>query len=53
VAEIVAEESGSPPLLRIGVEDTFGQSATADELLAYYGLTPPQMAERILDRLSH
>jgi transketolase len=51
VAEIMAEESGSPPLLRIGVDDTFGQSATADELLAHYGLTPPQMARRILDRL--
>jgi transketolase len=52
VAEIMAEEPDSPPLLRIGVEDTFGQSATADELLVHYRLTPPQMAERILDRLA-
>jgi transketolase len=47
VAETLAEVTRTPPLLRIGVRDQFGQSATADELLEHYGLTPRQMAERI------
>ena len=48
VAETLAEVRGTPPLVRIGVQDRFGQSATADELLEHYGLTPSQMAETIL-----
>ena len=48
VAETLAEVRNTPPLLRIGVRDQFGQSATADELLEHYGLTPAQMAESIL-----
>lgn len=51
VAETLAEVPGTPPLLRIGVEDRFGQSATADELLAHYGLTPSRMVETILQRM--
>ena len=51
VAEILAEVPGTPALLRIGVDDASGQSATADELLHYYGLTPRQMAARILETL--
>ncbi len=51
VAETLVEVADTPPLLRIGVEDQFGQSATADELLAHYGLTPAPMAETILKRL--
>jgi transketolase len=50
VAEILAGAPGMPPLLRIGVEDRFGQSATADELLEHYGLTPPRMAASILEK---
>lgn len=51
VAETLAEVRGTPPLLRIGVQDRFGQSATADELLEHYGLTPARMAETILEAL--
>ena len=51
VAETLAEERDTPPLLRIGVDDRYGQSATADELLAHYGLTPEQMAEDIEKKL--
>jgi transketolase len=51
VAETLAEVRGTPPLLRIGVRDQFGQSATADELLVHYGLTPEQMAVSILQKL--
>ena len=51
VAETLTTSRGAPPLLRIGVDDQFGQSATADELLAHYGLTPDQMAESIEQKL--
>ena len=51
VAETLVEVGDTPPLVRIGVEDQFGQSATADELLAHYGLTPASMAETILRKL--
>jgi transketolase len=51
VAETLAEAVGSPQLLRIGVGEQFGQSASADELLVHYGLTPPQMAETITSAL--
>jgi transketolase len=51
VAETLAEASGTPRLLRIGVGEQFGQSASADELLKHYGLTPPQMATSIREAL--
>jgi transketolase len=51
VAETLAEVHGVPPLLRIGVHDAFGQSASADELLVHYGLTPDSMAKSILERI--
>jgi transketolase len=51
VAETLAEVRNTPPLLRIGVRDQFGQSATADELLKHYGLTPVHMAESILNAM--
>jgi transketolase len=51
VAEVLAATRHSPPLLRIGVDDVFGQSATADELLEHYGLAPEQMAAVLLQKL--
>ncbi|KND48255.1 MAG: transketolase [Parcubacteria bacterium C7867-004] len=33
------------PVMRLGLRDTFGQSGTPDELLEYYGLTAPKIAE--------
>lgn len=47
VAEVLAEGRFAP-LLRIGVRDEFGQSATADELLEHYGLTGPKLAAQVL-----
>lgn len=52
VAEVLAEgryapRTASAPLLRIGVHDEFGQSATADELLDVYGLTGAKVAAQI------
>jgi len=47
VAEVLAEGHFAP-LLRIGVHDEFGQSATADELLDVYGLTGAKVASQIV-----
>ena len=51
VAETLSEVQGTPPLLRLGVRDRFGQSGTADELLEHHGLMPAQMAQAILDAM--
>lgn len=51
VAEVLAEAGGGPPLLRLGVNDCFGQSGTADELLDHYGLTAAKMTQRVIERL--
>ena len=52
VCEVVAE--GYPvPVERIGLRDVFGQSGTAEELLAYYGLTAAELveaAERVIQK---
>ena len=52
VCEVLSE--GHPvPVERVGLRDVFGQSGTADELLAHYGLTPAHLveaAERVLKR---
>jgi len=52
VCETLAE--GCPvPVERVGLRDEFGQSGTAEELLAHYGLTAAHLveaAERILAR---
>lgn len=39
VAELLAEEGVDARLLRLGTRDVFGESGTADELLAKHGLT--------------
>jgi transketolase len=44
VAEVVVEEA--PALMkRVGLEDTFGQSGSPDELMALYGLTVDRLVE--------
>ena len=52
VCEALAE--GQPvPVERVGLRDVFGQSGTADDLLAHYGLTPAHLveaAQRVLQR---
>jgi transketolase len=52
VCEVLAE--GCPvPVERVGMQDEFGQSGTADDLLAHYGMTPAHLveaAERVLQR---
>ncbi len=49
VAETVSEIAGSPRLVRIGLPDSFGKIGTYRHQLERYGLTGPQIAQRILD----
>ena len=42
-------ESLPVPVVRIGVNDTFGQSGTPKELLRYYGLDAESITNRILE----
>ena len=44
IAECLSE-SYPVPVTRIGIQDTFGQSGTPEELLAHYGLTSAYIAE--------
>lgn len=46
VAECVSERTPRP-ILRIGIDDTFGQSGTPEELLAHYGLDAASIVERV------
>jgi len=52
VCEVLCE-SYPVPVERVGLRDVFGQSGTAEELLAHYGLTPAHLveaAERVMRR---
>jgi transketolase len=48
VAEVMAEAGSGTRLLRLGTLDRFGESATADELLAKHGLTPQGITDSVL-----
>ena len=48
VAECLSEKAPNK-LIRIGVNDTFGQSGKPDELLKYYGLDGESIANRIIE----
>ena len=47
VAEVLCESGKPVPMLRVGVEDTFGRSGPALELLDLYGLTAPHLVEKV------
>jgi len=50
VAEVLAEQASRRiPFRRIGVQDTFGESGTADELLHKHGLTAENIAATARD----
>ena len=51
VAEVAAESTSAPVLVRLGIRDCFGQSGSAEALLEYYGLTPHQISDSILESL--
>ncbi|MBI3398433.1 MAG: transketolase family protein [Deltaproteobacteria bacterium] len=46
VAGVVAEEF-PVPVKRVGIQDRFGQSGLAEELLVHYGLMPKDIAEAV------
>lgn len=46
VAEVVSEHC-PVPVLRMGINDQFGQSGNPDELLQYYGLTTERIVQNI------
>jgi transketolase len=47
VAECVSGIADAPPLLRLGVQDAFGESGLADELLEKHRLTPQLIADDV------
>jgi transketolase len=51
VAELIAESSKTIQLKRIGVNDKFGQSGTANELLDFYGLSKTKISEFITSKI--
>jgi transketolase len=51
IAECISSQGNMPRLIRLGVRDCFGESGTADELLALHRLTGPQIAEDVLKAL--
>ena len=46
VSEVLSE-SYPVPVVKVGVEDKFGQSGKPDELLAYYGLTAENVVNKV------
>lgn len=51
VAEVLVENC-PVPMMRVGVEDTFGESGNGDELLVKYGLTPENIIKNVKSVLS-
>ena len=51
IAELLGDQLPTK-MKRIGVNDQFGQSGTAAELLDYYGLTADKMVQTITEFLS-
>lgn len=51
IAELLSERSPAP-LLRIGMNDRFGESGTPDELMANFGLTADTMHDRVIEFIS-
>ena len=52
VAEVLAEQGGGVAFRRIGVQDTFGESGTAEELLEKHGLTAANIAAQAREVLA-
>jgi transketolase len=52
VAEILTAAGPSPQIERIGVDDTWGESAGNDFMLDKHGLTPEKIADRVRSVIS-
>jgi transketolase len=46
VCELVSEEY-PVPVIRVGVNDEFGRSGPAEELLSFYGLSPENLVQKV------
>ena len=42
-----------PPILKMGVEDRFGQTGTLNQLYDEYGLSPNRIVKRVLSNLKN
>lgn len=51
ISELITGEGLGLKLVRIGVNDEFGQSGTASELLDYYGLSSDKIADVIINKM--
>jgi transketolase len=51
VAEVLAELPSNARLVRLGTPDVFGESGTADQMLAKYRLTPQGVVDQIENEL--
>lgn len=51
ISELITDEGLGLKLVRIGVNDKFGQSGTASELLDYYGLSSDKIAEVVTNEM--
>ncbi|NLY30990.1 MAG: transketolase family protein [Firmicutes bacterium] len=52
VAETVTEAGLATPIVRLGVPDVFGESATGDELLDKYGLGVEDLVQSVLRKIA-
>lgn len=51
IAEVKAKTNITSPIYPIGVNDTFGQSGKAQDVLDYYGLTSKHIIEKVKEKL--
>lgn len=51
IAEVMAENEIGKKLIRLGMQDQFGESGTSEALMAKYKLDPKGLAEQIFSRL--
>ncbi len=47
LAEVTTEQAGAPRLVRLGLDDTWGESASNEYLLRKHGLSPELIADRV------
>jgi transketolase len=52
IAEVMAEAACGKPLVRIGLQDTFGQSGEAEAVLDYYGMSAEVIADTVRAKLN-
>ncbi len=52
VAEVLTSTGPSPQVLRIGLDDVWGESAGNDFLLEKHGLSPSRIADQVSRQLS-